>query len=102
MSRSARRAPAAAYPALTPALFSFNSPAGSCAGCNGLGTLRTIERDALDTFFFCALGHRTADHGCCLAVASRPFDVSGDVLENVDPIFYGDLRTAAFKALGLT
>jgi ATP-dependent Lon protease len=29
------------------------------------------------------------------------FDVSADVLENVDPIFYGDLRTAAFKALGL-
>lgn len=30
------------------------------------------------------------------------FDVSGDVLENVDPIFYGDLRQAAFKALGMT
>ncbi len=29
------------------------------------------------------------------------FDVSADVLENVDPIFYGDLKTAAFKALGL-
>jgi len=29
-------------------------------------------------------------------------DVSADVLENVDPVFYGDLRTAAFKALGLT
>jgi ATP-dependent Lon protease len=29
------------------------------------------------------------------------FEVSADVLENVDPIFYGDLRTAAFKALGL-
>ena len=29
------------------------------------------------------------------------FDVSADVLENVDPIFYGDLRQAAFKALGL-
>ena len=28
-------------------------------------------------------------------------DVSGDVLENIDPIFYGDLRTAGFKALGL-
>jgi hypothetical protein len=24
-----------------------------------------------------------------------------DVLEHVDPIFYGDLRQAAFKALGL-
>jgi ATP-dependent Lon protease len=29
------------------------------------------------------------------------FDVSADVLENIDPIFYGDLRTAGFKALGL-
>ncbi len=28
-------------------------------------------------------------------------DVSGDVAEHVDPIFYGDPRTAAFKALGL-
>lgn len=30
------------------------------------------------------------------------FDVSGEVLENVDPIFYGDLKQAAFKALGMT
>lgn len=30
------------------------------------------------------------------------FDVSGDVLENVDPIFFGDLRQGVFKALGLT
>lgn len=29
------------------------------------------------------------------------FDVSADILENVDPIFYGDLRQAAFKSLGL-
>ena len=29
-------------------------------------------------------------------------EVSADVAENVDPIFYGDLRTAAFKALGLS
>ena len=29
-------------------------------------------------------------------------EVSGDVIENVDPIFYGDLRQATFKALGLT
>ena len=29
-------------------------------------------------------------------------DVSAEVLENVDPIFYGDVRAAAFKALGLT
>jgi ATP-dependent Lon protease len=30
------------------------------------------------------------------------FDVSAEVLENVDPIFYGEVRQAAFKALGLT
>jgi len=29
------------------------------------------------------------------------FDVSAEVLENVDPIFYGEVRQAAFKALGL-
>jgi len=29
------------------------------------------------------------------------FEISADVLENVDPIFYGDLRAAAFKSLGL-
>jgi ATP-dependent Lon protease len=29
-------------------------------------------------------------------------EVNPDVLEQVDPIFYGDLRQAAFKALGLT
>jgi ATP-dependent Lon protease len=29
-------------------------------------------------------------------------EVSPDVLEVVDPVFYGDLRQAAFKALGLT
>jgi ATP-dependent Lon protease len=28
-------------------------------------------------------------------------DVSADVLENIDPIFYGDLQAAGFKALGL-
>src|SRR6266700_378380 len=28
------------------------------------------------------------------------FDVPADVLETVDPIFYGDLRQAAVKALG--
>jgi ATP-dependent Lon protease len=28
-------------------------------------------------------------------------EVNPDVLEQVDPIFYGDLRQAAFKALGL-
>ena len=29
------------------------------------------------------------------------FDVSAEVLEAIDPIFYGDMRQAAFKALGL-
>src|SRR5690606_15327215 len=29
------------------------------------------------------------------------FEVGADVLENVDPIFFGDLRTAATKALAL-
>ena len=29
------------------------------------------------------------------------FDVSADVLENVDPIFYGEVKQGAFKALGL-
>ena len=30
------------------------------------------------------------------------FDVSAEVLENVDPIFYGEVKQAAFKALSLT
>ena len=30
------------------------------------------------------------------------FDVSAEILENVDPIFFGDLKAAAFKGLGLT
>ena len=30
------------------------------------------------------------------------FDVSAEVLENVDPIFYGDVRAAAFKGMGMT
>ena len=30
-----------------PRLFSFNSPAGACAACNGLGTARTIPADLL-------------------------------------------------------
>ena len=30
------------------------------------------------------------------------FEVSDEVLENVDPIFFGDVRVAAFKALELT
>ena len=28
------------------------------------------------------------------------FDVSADVLEHVDPVFYGDPKTAAMKVLG--
>jgi ATP-dependent Lon protease len=30
------------------------------------------------------------------------FDVSADILENVDPIFFGDVKTAAMKALAIT
>ncbi len=30
------------------------------------------------------------------------FDVPADVLEMIDPIFYGDMRTAAFKVLDLS
>lgn len=30
------------------------------------------------------------------------FDVTADVLENVDPVFFGDLRAAAFKGLGIS
>jgi ATP-dependent Lon protease len=29
-------------------------------------------------------------------------EVNPDVLEQVDPVFFGDMRQAAFKALGLT
>ncbi|MGB5734105.1 MAG: S16 family serine protease [Thiohalocapsa sp.] len=29
-------------------------------------------------------------------------EVNADVLEQVDPVFFGDMRQAAFKALGLT
>ena len=32
-----------AYPDLTPASFSFNSPQGACAECNGLGTVSTFD-----------------------------------------------------------
>jgi hypothetical protein len=31
----------------------------------------------------------------------RPLEVTGDIMEHVDPIFFGDPKTAAFKALGL-
>ena len=33
---------------------------------------------------------------------SQRLDVPADIIEHVDPIFYGDPRTAAMKALGLT
>ncbi len=47
------------------------------------------------------------DNGAKLALLpienERSFsDVSAEVLENVDPVFYGDLRQTAFKALRLT
>ena len=32
-----------AYPDITPALFSFNSPAGACPACDGLGTVRAFD-----------------------------------------------------------
>jgi excinuclease ABC subunit A len=32
-----------AYPDITPALFSFNSPTGACPACDGLGTLRAFD-----------------------------------------------------------
>ncbi|MFO7654533.1 MAG: excinuclease ABC subunit UvrA [Candidatus Krumholzibacteriia bacterium] len=35
------------YPTPEPRLFSFNSPAGSCPECNGLGSLRTILPETL-------------------------------------------------------
>jgi len=35
------------FPSLEPRLFSFNSPAGSCRACQGLGTLPTIRPDVL-------------------------------------------------------
>jgi len=35
------------FPEREPRQFSFNSPAGSCENCNGLGTLRTIYPEAL-------------------------------------------------------
>jgi excinuclease ABC subunit A len=36
-----------AYPELTPALFSFNSPQGMCPECNGIGTQLTMDVDKL-------------------------------------------------------
>ncbi|MGI5817210.1 MAG: excinuclease ABC subunit UvrA [Armatimonadota bacterium] len=36
-----------AYPELAPAMFSFNSPAGMCPECEGLGTQRGLDPDRL-------------------------------------------------------
>lgn len=36
-----------AYPELTPAMFSFNSPAGMCPECDGLGTTRGLDPNRL-------------------------------------------------------
>ena len=36
-----------AYPELTPAMFSFNNPAGMCPECDGLGTQRGLDPDRL-------------------------------------------------------
>ncbi|MCB9750120.1 MAG: excinuclease ABC subunit UvrA [Myxococcales bacterium] len=38
---------AIAYPELTPALFSFNSPDGACPRCDGLGCARVFDPDKL-------------------------------------------------------
>ena len=45
-----------------------------------------------------ATGPDSAD--CCRS--SRPStEVTGEIIEHVDPIFFGGPKTAAFKALGL-
>ncbi len=36
-----------AFPDLGPALFSFNSPKGMCAACNGLGTVLSMDEDKI-------------------------------------------------------
>jgi hypothetical protein len=37
-----------------------------------------------------------------LVLLPNESEVSANVLEQVDPVFFGDIRQAAFKALGLT
>ena len=37
------------YPDLEPRLFSFNSPLGACADCNGLGVTKSFDRNSLVT-----------------------------------------------------
>jgi len=36
-----------AFPELTPQLFSFNSPLGMCEGCNGLGSVTSIDENKI-------------------------------------------------------
>ncbi len=36
-----------AYPELEPTLFSFNSPIGMCPGCNGIGSLLSMDADKI-------------------------------------------------------
>jgi hypothetical protein len=53
------------------------------------------------------LGERGMDNGAKKALIPIEnkrsfFDGSAEVLGDVDPIFYGDVKQAAFKALGLT
>ena len=36
-----------AYPALDPPLFSFNSPLGMCPGCNGIGSMLSMDVDKI-------------------------------------------------------
>ena len=35
------------FPELTPSMFSFNSPAGMCPECNGLGETRELDMDLI-------------------------------------------------------
>ena len=37
----------------------------------------------------------------CLGLHELALDVSADIMEHVDPIFFGDPKTAAMKVLGL-
>jgi four helix bundle protein len=52
------------------------------------GSLMELETQA-------ELAHR-------LVLLPNESEVSANVLEQVDPVFFGDIRQAAFKALGLT
>ena len=43
------------------------------------------------------------DNGALIPIENKRnfLDVSADIMERVDPIFYGDPKSGAFKALGL-